>query len=218
MKLGTLADFEHPSLVDAYMTSLQTFAGAISKAAEIIFASLSSSLRLEREDNLCDKHHSHLSSPDLIRLLKYHALPLSERGSSHVPHTDLGSLTFLFAEKYGLQILGAESGEWEWMQPKEGYATVNIGDCMSMLTNQKLRSCRHRVRALPGQAMRERYSYAYFMRPDDGVLLKPVTSPLVAADEQQKEVFTSGEWLKRKYATLRRDTWKKDENWILNGT
>ncbi|KAL9613652.1 MAG: hypothetical protein Q9167_001828 [Letrouitia subvulpina] len=162
------------------------------------------------------KLNGHLSSPDLIRLLKYHAQPLSEQGSSHVPHTDLGSLTFLFTKKYGLQIQSARTGNWEYMQPKEGYTTVNIGDCLSLLTNNKLRSCRHRVKALPGQAMQERYSFAYFMRPDEDALLKAVTSPLIPKVIQE-EVFTTKEWLQKKYAMLRRDTWQEDKNWILNG-
>lgn len=65
--------------------------------------------------------------------------------------------------------------------------------------------------------MRERYSFAYFMRPDEDALMKPVFSPQVTVTEKQEEVFTSGEWLRRKYAMLRRDTWKKENDWVLRG-
>ena len=217
MGLGVLADFERPTIVDLYMSSLRSFTSAVITAANVMLSSLSGSLELDLDDDFCKTHRSHLPSPDLIRLLRYHAQPPSEQGSSHVPHTDLGSMTFLFTKQDGLQILGAKSGEWEWMAPKKGYATVNIGDWLSMLTNKTFRSCRHRVKAAPGQAMKERYSFAYFMRPDENALMQPVSTPLVPKVDRQDQVFTSGEWLQRKYAMLRRDTWKDDENWILTG-
>lgn len=127
-------------------------------------------------------------------------------------------MTFLFTKQYGLQVLGSESQEWEYVQPRAGYATVNIGDCLSLLTNKLLRSCQHRVCALPGQAMEERYSFAYFLRAEDETPIRTMKSPLIPeSEEQEKDVFTSGEWMKRKYAMLRRDTWNQNNDWILTG-
>ena len=217
MGLGVLADFQRPKIVDLYMSSLHSFTSAVTAAADVLLSSLSGSLGLDLDDDFCKTHRNHLPSLDLVRLLRYHAQPSSEQGSSHVPHTDLGSMTFLFTEQDGLQILGAKSGEWEWMPPKKGHAIVNIGDCLSLLTNKMFRSCRHRVKAAPGQAMKERYSFAYFMRPDENALMQAVSTPLVPKVDRQDEVFTSGEWLQRKYAMLRRDTWKDDEKWVLTG-
>lgn len=222
MRLGSQANFRCPLVIDLYTSSLQTFSQAVSKAASTIFSVLSSRLQLQPEEAFQNIHNTHLPSPDLVRLLKYHAQLPSERRSSHIAHTDPGSLTFLFTKQYGLQILGAESGEWEWMQPRTGYATVNIGDCLNLPTNNMFRSCRHRVVALPGQAMKERYSFAYFMRPDEDALMKAVRSPLIPkADKMEVEAettdITSGEWLQRKYAMLRRDTWNEEKNWILTG-
>lgn len=217
MGLGVLADFRRPIIIDSYMSSLHSFASAVTRAANVILASLSGSLELHLDDDLRKIHRSHIPSLDLVRLLRYHAQPHSEQGASHIPHTDLGSLTFLFTKQDGLQILGGGSGEWEWMPPRKGYAIVNIGDCLSLLTNKTLRSCRHRVKAASGQAMKERYSFAYFMRPDENALMQVVPSPLVPKVDRQDEVFTSGEWLQRKYAMLRRDTWKDEDDWILTG-
>lgn len=217
MGLGVLADFERPKIVDLYMPSLHSFTSAVIRAASVMLSSLSRSLELDLDDDFGKIHRSHLPSPDLVRLLRYHAQSPSEQGSSHVPHTDLGSMTFLLTKQDGLQIMGAKSGEWELMPPKKRHAIINIGDCLSLLTNKTFRSCRHRVKAAPGQAMKERYSFAYFMRPDEDALMKTVSSPLVPKADRQDQVFTSGEWLQRKYAMLRRDTWKKDDNWILTG-
>ena len=218
MKLGGEADFKRPPVVDLHMPSLHKLTLAISAAVSAILHALSSSLELQPQESIQDTHRTHLPSPDLIRLLKYHAQPLLERGSSHVPHTDLGSMTLLFTKQYGLQILGSKSQEWEYVQPRAGYAIVNIADCLSQLTNKLLRSCRHRVCALPEQAMKERYSFAYFLRPEDETPIRALNSRLIPeSEEPEKEVFTSGEWMKRKYAMLRKDTWNQHDNWILSG-
>ena len=218
MKLGGQAQFKRPPVVDSHMPSLHKFALAISAAASAILCALSSSLELQAEENIQDVHRTNLPSPDLIRLLKYHAQPISERGSSHVPHTDLGSLSFLFTKQYGLQVLGSKSQEWEYVQPRAGYAIVNIADCLSLLTNKLLRSCRHRVCALPEQAMKERYSFAYFLRPEDETPIRALKSRLIfKSEEPEKEVYTSGEWMKRKYAMLRKATWNQHNNWMLSG-
>ena len=217
MRLGDECNFQRPHVVDSYMPSLHSFTVAISIAASTIFHALSSKMLLQPNEDLHNVHRTHLPSPDLIRLLRYHSQPLSERGSSHVPHTDLGSMTFLFTKEYGLQILSADGQDWEWVQPREGHATVNVGDCLSLLSNKLLRSCRHRVSALPGQAMKERYSFAYFLRAEDETPIRALRSPLIPEVEGEEKVFTSEEWMKRKYAMLRKDTWNEGNNWILTG-
>lgn len=219
LNIGPSSGFKHPQIVDAHMPSLRTFSLAVSVAATTILTSLSATLQLPRCETLQASHRPDLTSPNLIRLLKYAAQPPSERGSSHIPHTDLGSLTFLFTRQYGLQILGTESGKWEWVEPRDGYATVNVGDCMSLLTNRLFKSCRHRVSALPARPMGQRYSFAYFLRPRDETAMKAVMSPLVSApeDSEGEEEFTSAEWMRRKYAMLRGQTWNEKSSWILTG-
>ena len=222
LSLDDSSYYQRPQIVDSYMPSLQIFTRAISSAASIILSQLSTSLKLQTGRALQDVHRSHLPSPDLVRLLKYQAQHISERGASHIAHTDLGSLTFLFTQQLGLQIWCAKGREWQWVQPREGCATVNIGDSLSLLAAKMFLSCRHRVIALPGQAMTERYSFAYFMRPDDGTLMKAADSPLLVNSvqretEKEEEIFTSEEWMRRKYAMLRRETWTKDNDWILTG-
>ncbi len=126
-------------------------------------------------------------------------------------------MTFLFTKQYGLQILGAEIQEREWVQRREGHAIVNIGHSLSLHTNKLLRSRRYRVSALPGQAMKERYSFAYFLRAEDETPMRAVNSPLVSDVGGGETVFTSGEWMKRRYAMLRKDTWNTNRGWILMG-
>ena len=225
MKIGSPSDFIHPPLVDTYMPTLQTFSLAVSTALTEILTSLSSILMLLPSDSLENSHRPYLASPDVIRLLRYAPQPLSERGSSHLAHTDLGSLTFLFTRQWGLQVLGA--GEWKWVEPRAGYAIVNLGDCLSLLTNSLLKSCTHRVGPLPGRPMEERYSFAYLLRPQDETVMRAVRSPLVGMaevaqgeekeKEEEEEEFTCAEWIQRKFGALRANTWDEKKNWVLTG-
>lgn len=40
----------------------------------------------------------------------------------HNKHTDIGSLTLLLAKQWGLQILSATTGKWEFVTPRPGHA------------------------------------------------------------------------------------------------
>ena len=67
--------------------------------------------------------------------------------------------------------------------------------------------------------MEERYSFAYFLRPQDETVMRAVRSPFLNAAEvdEGKEGFTSAEWMRRKYAMLRGETWNEKSSWILTG-
>ena len=253
MKLGDQSVFKCPDLLEKYQSSLRTVALAVSTAASALFSALSTALQLAPEDDLRNVHRTHLPSPDLIRLLKYHPQPESERHrSSHIPHTDMGSLTFLFTRQYGLQVQQPKLGDqWRWVVPplEDFVAIVNVGDTLSHLTGGKLRSCLHRVMPLPSPSSTRqetektktkteeqdgyRYSFAYLMRAEDETPMKVVASPLIdppilAKDDalgkvngkvegEGGQVMTCAEWMRKKYAVLRRDTWSPEKDWILTG-
>lgn len=66
----------------------------------------------------------------------------------------------------------AENG-WEFVKPEPGFALVNMGDALVKLTNGIIRSPLHRVTYAPGaQATFDRYSLAYFSRPEDDVKME----------------------------------------------
>lgn len=192
-------------------------------------SSLSNSLELPHGRGLEDHHRMMYPSPDIVRLLKYHKQPMEERGASHTPHTDLGSLTFLFTKQPGLQILedgegdtngvrggvdggaggvgGLEKGgkEWAWVEPKQGHIIVNLGDGMSLLTDGYLHSCLHRVGPLPGRAMGERYSFAYLQRAEGWTKMEGLESRFFEGRKKRGEerVLTSREWIMKKFGALR---------------
>lgn len=187
-------------------------------ASRIIYCSLSKTLRLDPTEGFENFHRPGISSPDLLRLLKYHPQPVSERGPPQTPHTDLGSLTFLFTRQPGLQVLPRGKQEWTYVAPKAGHAIINLGDGMSLLSNGLLQSCLHRVAPLPGAAFQTRYSFAYLQRAEDITPMIGLKSGLIPAHETKEAVFTSGEWLQRKFGMLRGATHTSAEGWVLTST
>lgn len=91
------------------------------------------------------------------------------------------------------------------MEPQSGCAMVNMGDAMVNFSDGIVRSNLHRMAYAPGeQAMCDRYSLAYFSRPEDDVVMEP----LVAADETREKGekrVTSKEWVAMRSALYRND-------------
>ncbi|KAJ5850561.1 hypothetical protein N7455_010417 [Penicillium solitum] len=216
MDLDGQGSFVRPPVVDKYMNTLKSFVRFVNTATTAIMERISVSLELPEGVGLLDYHRPNVPSPDIIRLLKYHAQDIRERGALHTPHTDLGSLTFLFTRQPGLQILAPNSNEWTWVEPMEDCVIVNLGDMMALLTNDYLRSCLHRVAPLPGQAMPTRYSFAYLVRAENRTPMTGLNSPLIPVKEQE-EVLTSDDWIKKKFGVLRLDSRKEGQDWVLTG-
>ena len=74
-----------------------------------------------------------------------------------------------------------------------------------MLTGGLLHSCLHRVAPPPGQSMQERYSFAYLQRAEDDVKME-ILLGMENRAANQEEVYTSKEWLEKKFGMLRRKT------------
>ncbi|KAI0431085.1 hypothetical protein F5Y09DRAFT_355282 [Xylaria sp. FL1042] len=166
------------------------------------------------------KLHSHSNnSGSHVRLLR---CPPGPKGS-HVslqPHTDWGTFTVLFNELGGLQIYAAENlvgpGEeagWRYVKPEPGMAIFNLGDAFVKWSDGELKSTIHRVVTPPGeQANWTRYSLAYFTRPDNNVLLKPLGRKALPSDAGTKYP-TFKEWAVRRAMAGKSDGFKKGD-WV----
>ncbi|KAK8070168.1 oxidoreductase- 2OG-Fe(II) oxygenase family [Apiospora phragmitis] len=209
------APFPYPPLIASNLNALRRVVQELSSAANIILSSLSASLSLPGGQRLEDFQGLSRPSPDILRLLKYHA-DANTSCQPHVPHTDMGSLTFLFSHTPGLQVLphgvskedkiqGQQGLPWQYVMPRPGHAVVNVGDCLSKMTNGLLKSALHRVGPIEGHPMDERYSIAYLMRPEDHTVLRALDSPLIPppVPGQEDDPITSGEWVRRKFKALR---------------
>lgn len=119
-------------------------------------------LGLQGPDHLKNFHRHDHSSDTILAQLSYPGQ------LTHQKHTDLGSLTILFSNQWGLQAVAPTSGQWEWIEPRSNEAIINVGDGLRFLTNKKLFSCLHRVvRGGRAEHVGHRYSIAYLLRPED---------------------------------------------------
>ncbi|KIN03229.1 hypothetical protein OIDMADRAFT_160809 [Oidiodendron maius Zn] len=204
--------FPHPPAIASHLRSLCGLLEGLNSAAHTVLSSLSTSLSIPVGQRFEDFQRLSRPSPDILRLLKYHA-DANTDCLPQTPHTDLGSLTFVFSTTPGLQVLPVGLGQnpgsykesdWRYVVPRPGHAVVNIGDCVSIMTNGLLKSALHRVGPVAGYAMPERYSMAYLMRPEDETVLRVLDSPLIPRSTSNGEdAVTSGEWIRKKFKALR---------------
>ncbi|CAI7638022.1 unnamed protein product [Penicillium pancosmium] len=153
-------------------------------------------LELPDEDQLVRDHQYDVRGEDHLRYMHYAARSAEENekvGSLYSPgHTDLGTVTLLFRQPVAaLQILNSE-GNWKWVRPQDGTITINTCDALTALTGGLIKSSVHRVHAPPAdQAHVDRLGVLYFARPNNHVVLDPITnSPLLERFGLTKNVFT----------------------------
>jgi isopenicillin N synthase-like dioxygenase len=80
-------------------------------------------------------------------------------------HTDGGSITLLWCEKWATQMRTKETKEWLWIYPKPNHVLVNIADYLQNQTGGRLHSPAHRV-SQPSGGVEDRYFVSYFLRPN----------------------------------------------------
>ncbi|KAI0505434.1 hypothetical protein F5B22DRAFT_627760 [Xylaria bambusicola] len=120
--------------------------------------------------------HSNLA---LLRYPKHEDTPIESVG--HNKHTDIGTLTFLLCQQWGLQILSPGTEKWAFVEPRVGHAVINVGDSLRFLSEGKLASVVHRVIPVGGKQQEDRYSIAYFLRVNDSVRLRDTNGKLWSA-------------------------------------
>ena len=123
-----------PDVVREYQTALRPFVERSHAVCMIILTCLEKSLNipprtLEALHSLTDP------STDQLRLLRMPPKPGSG-GVSLLPHTDFGSITFLWNKLVGLQV--CNKGEWQFVRPEPGCAIVNVGDSLAILTGKRI--------------------------------------------------------------------------------
>jgi isopenicillin N synthase-like dioxygenase len=141
--------------------------------AKVLLDRISSRLGFKGEHSLHNYHRD--DTPSKSSLFFLHYPPVDETGDQggQNMHTDLGSLTFLYAQQWGLQVLcptkdtdpeTKEKFQWRYVAPLPGHAIINVGDTLRFLTACRLRSALHRALQLD---IGHRYALTYFLRPND---------------------------------------------------
>jgi isopenicillin N synthase-like dioxygenase len=134
-----------------------------------------------------------------------HYFPISDPAS--VPddavraaeHTDINLITLLMgASADGLQVL-RNDGVWIPLTALPNQIVVNVGDMLSRLTNNRLKSTVHRVVNPPRELMnRSRYSIPFFMHPVSSMNLSCLDNCI---DDEHPKLFkdiTAGDYLEER--------------------
>jgi isopenicillin N synthase-like dioxygenase len=131
------------------------------------------------EELLLSRHQTDTSE---LRMNHYPAIACEnlKSGMRIGEHSDFGTLTLLLQDTTGgLQVEDQRNlGTFIPVESDSRYEViVNVGDCLQRWTNRRLRSANHRVH-LPegknvksGEVLADRYSVAYFGKPDRNVLV-----------------------------------------------
>ncbi|KAK6340592.1 hypothetical protein TWF696_008918 [Orbilia brochopaga] len=158
-----------PTVVQPDAATVQHFIEFSHDMVHTLIASLSKTLWPDSAKNLGDVHRANEPSNSSLKVYRGPMLEsLADVGDN--THTDGGTLTLLYTDKWGTQIELPWNKEWAWVGAKPGCAIVNVGDTLQTLSGGKLHSCRHRV-SQPVAGFQERWAITYFFRPENGVTL-----------------------------------------------
>lgn len=150
--------------------------------------------------NLCQDNKSEL------RLNHYPACEASQirKGAMRISeHTDFGTLTLLFQDSVGgLEIEDQKQvGSYFPVPCLDRFEMiVNIGDCLQRWTNNQFRSTSHRVVLPPNVEdwVGDRYSVAYFAKPNRTQSVGPLPEFLKNGEEAKYEHINAWEYNQQK--------------------
>ncbi|KAJ5508398.1 hypothetical protein N7527_010541 [Penicillium freii] len=136
-------------------------------------------------DEILNLHRPDRPSRTNSVFLRYpHDAPSKAVG--HNEHNDMGTLTFLLAAQWGLQIRDPLDGIWKYVRPSPTRAVVNVGDSLNFISEGRLLSAMHRVIQINDGNHSDRYSIAFFLRPDDDAEYRHSDGTLMNAETWHK--------------------------------
>ncbi|KAI1501221.1 hypothetical protein F5X99DRAFT_383742 [Biscogniauxia marginata] len=201
--LGIIAPLPRPGPFEKGRQAFVSFMKTSHSIVTLLLNLFNESLGLP-EGTLASLHQIEAMSGDAVRLIKAPPQHPDDRDGIVLPeHTDYGSITFVFNQLGGLQVLPpGKDAKYVNVEPLPGHMIVNIGDALVKFTNGLFRSNIHHIVAPPGaQGDFTRYSLIYFSRPNDDVNLKRLEGskripPL--AEGVVEEIINSRDWVLRR--------------------
>ncbi|KAJ6586196.1 2OG-Fe-II oxygenase family oxidoreductase [Mycena capillaripes] len=190
--------------VQAEHALFQTYLDRCNYVVSVMLGALSDVLQVPAEQRFDRGHDASKPCDTALAMLSY---PL-DLGETLQEHTDIGSMTILFSHEYGLQVLAPETHRWEFVEPRDRHAIINVGDALRFMSDKKLYSCVHRViRATGAYASPHRYSLAYLRRPEQDFKYR---------DTNGREL-TAKDWHDSKYKIYYTPHKEQDNTVLLGG-
>ncbi|KAJ5154262.1 Oxoglutarate/iron-dependent dioxygenase [Penicillium coprophilum] len=199
-----------PGLHDGFRDTMNSFFTFCYEAELMILDAISIGLGLP----IHSLRELHGAQTNELRLTHYPEVDRADFANATriAAHTDFGTITLLFQDnvgglgkRYYLPNVGIELTFKEMEQPPGSgvfvpadnaglhECIVNVGDCLQIWTG--LHSARHRVhlakRESQGDMVPERFSIAYFAKPDRAALLRPLLDSL---DKPTQKLLTANEF------------------------
>ncbi|KAK7423054.1 hypothetical protein QQZ08_009221 [Neonectria magnoliae] len=205
-----------PPLVQTQLPLFTSYLKHNQEIASLIHTTLAAQLGLPA-DTFTSLNRPTESSLSLVRLLKFEATSeAKDLRTALRHHTDIGTITLLVNVLGGLQVLvpnqpATDPKAWLWVRPQPRHLIVNLGDAMVQWTGGILRSNTHRVTYSPGdQRSVDRYSMAYFLRPERNASMKRLMGE---GDDGDAANMTAWEWETKKTMSFVTD---EEDNVLVN--
>ncbi|MDG2491860.1 MAG: 2-oxoglutarate and iron-dependent oxygenase domain-containing protein [Flavobacteriaceae bacterium] len=172
----------------------------LEKTAQYVLQAIA--LHLNLEEHYFDEYISNGNS--ILRAIHYP--PIVEEPKNAIraaAHGDINLITLLMgAQGKGLQVM-TNQGEWIDAIAKPDELIINMGDMMSRLTNNKLKSTLHQVVNPPKKAWgSSRYSIPFFMHPIAKMPLNCLQSCVSENNPKNYEDTTAGAFLHERLINL----------------
>ncbi len=172
----------------------------LEKTAKYVLRALA--LYLELDETYFDAYIHNGNS--ILRPIHYP--PITQAPNNAVraaAHGDINLITLLMgAQGYGLQVKN-NNNEWIDAIAKPDELIINVGDMLSRLTNNKLKSTIHRVVNPPEELWHtSRYSIPFFMHPIKEMKLNVLDNCIDNNNPKKFDDITAGEYLHERLVDL----------------
>lgn len=172
----------------------------LEKTAKYVLRALA--LHLNLEETYFDEYIKNGNS--ILRPIHYP--PIKEEPQNAVraaAHGDINLITLLMgAHGKGLQVMN-HKGEWIDAIARQDQLMINVGDMLSRLTNNKLKSTIHQVVNPPKELWgTSRYSIPFFMHPISEMPLNCLDHCIDTENPKAYEDITAGEFLNERLIDL----------------
>lgn len=172
----------------------------LEKTAQYVLRALA--LHLELEETYFDEYIKNGNS--ILRPIHYPPITNEPKNAVRAAaHGDINLITLLMgAHGKGLQVRN-HKGEWVDAIAKPDQLMINVGDMLSRLTNNKLKSTIHQVVNPPKELWgTSRYSVPFFMHPIGDMPLNCLDNCVDEEHPKQFEDITAGEFLHERLIEL----------------
>ncbi len=172
----------------------------LEKTARYVLRALA--LHLELSETYFDEYIKNGNS--ILRPIHYPPIMNEPKNAVRAAaHGDINLITLLMgAHGRGLQVQN-HKGEWVDAIASPDQLMINVGDMLSRLSNDKLKSTVHRVINPPRELWgTSRYSIPFFMHPISGMPLNCLENCINSEQPRQFEDITAGQFLNERLIEL----------------